>query len=187
MATPAVHASPDQARVGTGFGANRMKSARIPYSPMAKPVREVLHGIEVEDPFRWLEDQESPQTRAFIQAEQRSYHEYLDRHQELRGRIGCRVTELLVVPAIDLPVSDRRGGLLYLKREAEEEQKSIYYRDEADSEKLLISVAMLGRDSFTSLAILQVSPDGRYPVFGLRTGGEDVQEVGIYDLGQQRL
>jgi prolyl oligopeptidase PreP (S9A serine peptidase family) len=50
---------------------------------MADPVREVLHGIEVEDPFRWLEDQDSPETRLFIQAEQKTYLEYLDCHKEL--------------------------------------------------------------------------------------------------------
>jgi prolyl oligopeptidase len=154
---------------------------------MREPVREVLHGIEVEDPFRWLEDQDLPATRSFIQTEQQTFTDYLSRHQELRGRIERRVRELLAVPAVELPASDRHGGLLYLKREAEEEQKSIYYLDEANLETLLISGVMLGRDSFTSLTIIQVTPDGRYLVFGIRTGGEDVQEIAIYNLAEKRL
>src|SRR5579863_7610450 len=103
-----------------------MNTSAIALSPAAEPVREVLHGIEVEDPFRWLEDQGSPATRAFIRTEQEAYREYLDRHKELRSRIERRVTELLAVPSVDLPVPDHRGGLLYLKREAEEEQKAVY-------------------------------------------------------------
>ncbi len=164
-----------------------MNSRLISHSPIAEPAREVLHGIEVEDRFRWLEDQESPATRAFIQAEQQTYREYLDRHKKLRSRIEHRVTELLTVASVDLPVPDHRGGLLYLKREAEQEQKAIYSQDKSNAERLLISVAMLGRDCYSSLAILQVSPDGRYLAFGVRTGGEDVQEIGIYDLTERRL
>ena len=135
-----------------------MTSTRRTYIPAPGPVREVLHGIEVEDPFRWLEEQESPETRFFIQMEQQSYRKYLDHRKELRSRLERRVAELLTVASVDLPVPDQRGGLLYLKREAKEEQKAIYYRDKKNMEKLLISVAMLGRDSYTSLALLQVSP-----------------------------
>jgi prolyl oligopeptidase len=164
-----------------------VNSTFLSLSLTGEPVRDLLHGIEVEDPFRWLEDQESPATRSFIRTEQETYHRYLDRHKELRSRIERRVTELLTVASVDLPVPDHRGGLVYLKREAEEEQKALYCHNEANGERLLISVAMLGRGSYTSLAILQVSPDGRYLAFGIRTGGEDVQEIRIYDLIEGRL
>ena len=164
-----------------------MNTSAITFSPAAGSVREVRHGIEVEDPFRWLEDQDSPATRAFIGTEQKAYREYLDRHKELRRRIESRVRELLTVPGVDLPVPDHRGGLLYLKREAREEQKAIYRQDDRNSEMLLISIAMLGRDTNASLAIIQVSPDGHYLLFALRTGGEDVQELGLYELVERRL
>ena len=148
---------------------------------------ERLHGMDVEDPFRWLEDRDSPATRSFVQREQWCYRDYLDRHKTLRSRIERRVRELLNISTIDLPVSDHRGGLLYLKREAHEEQKAICSMDKAGAETLLLSVEKLGRDSSTSLAIVQVSPYGHYLAFGIRTGGEDVQEIGIYDLENQRL
>jgi prolyl oligopeptidase len=154
---------------------------------MAEPVREVLHGIEVDDPFRWLEDQDSPATRSFIEAEQRIYREYLNHHRVLRSKVERRVAEMLTAVNVDLPVSDHRGGLLYLKREAEAEQRGIYYQDEAGVETLLISVEMLGMDFFASLAIIQISQDSHYFVFGIRIGGEDVQEVGIYDLTERQL
>jgi prolyl oligopeptidase len=150
-------------------------------------VRDVLHGIEVEDPFRWLEDQDSPATRAFIRREQAAYREYLSKHSELRASIEVRVRELLTVETVDLPIPDRRGGLLYLKRRANEEQKAIYHCNELGEETLLLSSEILGRDAHMSLAILQASPSGQYLVFALRKGGEDVQEIGIYDLARRRL
>lgn len=164
-----------------------MNFSSIRRSPAAEPVREMLHGIEVNDPFRWLENQDSAETRSFIRKEQQTYCEYLRRHRDLRQQIERRVTELLTVSTVDLPVSDRRKGLLYLKREAKDEQKSIYRRNESGAEELLISAAMLGGGTYTSLPTLQISLDGRYLAFGIRTGGEDVQEVGIYDLIQNRL
>lgn len=164
-----------------------MKAPGVTLSPPADPAYEILHGIEVEDPFRWLEDQDAPATREFIRAEQEAYREYLDHHAELRLRIESRVRELLAVPSVDLPVPDRRGGLLYLKREAQEEQKAIYRQDTVGTEMPLISIATVGRDTNASLAIIQVSPDGHYLVFGIRTGGEDVQELGLYDLLERRL
>ena len=164
-----------------------MTSASIPHSSSAEPVRERLHGLEVEDPFRWLEDQDSLATRSFVQKEQRIFRDYLGRHLELRDGIERRVKELLTVDAVDLPLSDRRGGLVYLKREATAEQKAIYHHDEANGEKLLISVETLARDSFTSLAIIHISPDGRFLAFGMRSGGEDLQEIGVYDLVERQL
>jgi prolyl oligopeptidase len=152
--------------------------------PAAEPVREILHGVEVEDRFRWLEDQNSAATRAFVHAEQETYRDYLRNHSALRLSIEARVRELLTVETVDLPVPDRRGGLLYLKRKAEEEQKAIYCQDDLGRERLLLSNEMLDRDDLTSLAIVQVSRDGRYLAFALRDGGEDLQEIGIYDLEQ---
>lgn len=152
-----------------------------------RSVREVIHGIEVEDPFRWLENQDSPATRAFLRLESLALHDYLNQHKDLRSRLARRVEEHLAVVSVDLPLSDRRGGLLYLKRRSREEQKSIYTRAREQREMLLISNRMLGRDDSASLSILQVSRDGRYLAFGIRTDGEDVQEIGFFDLFEQRL
>jgi prolyl oligopeptidase len=164
-----------------------MSPESISHLLAGEPAHDVLHGIKVDDPFRWLEDQESPATRAFIRTEQEIYREYLRNHSLLRASIEARVRELLTIETVDLPIPDRRGGLFYLKRWPEEEQKAIYHQDQSGAEKILISVAMLKRGSYTSLAILQVSRDGRYLVFGIRSGGEDVQEICIYDLAQRRI
>ncbi|WP_263356660.1 prolyl oligopeptidase family serine peptidase [Acidicapsa ligni] len=144
----------------------------------------IRHGIKVEDCFRWLEDQDSPATRTFIREEQGRFRGYLRNHARLRASIEDRVRTLLSVEVVGIPIPDRRGGLLFLKRRAEEEQSSIHNRDKMGVEHKLISIDSLGLDVHTSLAILRVSPSGRYLVFGVRTGGEDVQDIHIYDLVQ---
>ena len=159
-----------------------MRPALISHSPVPQPVCDVLHGVEVEDAFRWLEDQDSPATRAFIRAEQNVYEEYLYAHRDLHAAVETRVKQLLTVEVIGLPLPDKRGGLLYLKRKAEDEQNGIYHRRGSEIEEMVLSGEILGRDSYTSLSILQVSNNGRYLVYGLRIGGEDVEEIGIYDL-----
>ena len=161
-------------------------SSIFPTTPPAfVAVSEILHGIEVADPFRWLEDQDAPATRAFLVSEDRRYREYLDRHAQLRSRIRRRVADLLTVETMDLPTPDRRGGLIYLKRRAEEQQKSLYHRDCDGTESLLLSPTFFAGDA--SLAAIQISPSGRYLVLGVRNGGEDIQEIYFYDLEHRRL
>lgn len=155
--------------------------------PMANPICEVLHGVKVEDRFRWLEDQDSPATRSFIHGEQEAFREYLSNHGELRISIEARVRELLTVESVDLPMPDRRGGLLYLKRREDEEQKAIYHRSDSGEETLLLTSEILGHDTRTSLAVAQISGNGRYLAFALRSGGEDVQEICIYDFDLRRV
>lgn len=154
----------------------------------ARPVLERLHGIEVEDRFRWLEDQNAPETRCFIETEQRIYREYLLAHSKLRNRIAARVRDLLTVEKVDCPVPDRRGGLLYLKRRSDQEQKAVYHQAVTGEEKMVLTASQLApNDHLLSVAILTVSKNGRYFAFGVRKGGEDFQEIGIFDLESEKI
>lgn len=156
-----------------------------PPSRLAQPAVEQIHGFAVEDRFRSLEDQTSQSTRAFIHAEQEFCERYLARWHSLRSSVEGRVRELLRDEAVELPISDRRGGLLYEKRARDDEQKSIYHRNRPGIETRIVCGGALGRDKHTSLSLLRVSPDGRFLAFALRSGGEDVQEIGIFDLFEQ--
>ncbi|HLH36128.1 MAG TPA: prolyl oligopeptidase family serine peptidase [Alloacidobacterium sp.] len=154
-----------------------MKREFLPPSPQAKPIVERIHGIEIEDRFRWLEDQNSSSTREFIRTEQRFFETYLELHQALRSNVESRVRQLLRTESRELPVPDRRGGLIYGKRHANEEQASLYHRDSSGAERLILS-----SDAHSSLSVLRVSADGRFLAYALRTEGADRQEVAFYDL-----
>src|SRR5713226_3678651 len=73
----------------------------LPPTP-AEPVVEILHGFAVTDPYRWLEDQDSPRTRKWLEAQTTYARAYLDAIPH-RDRIRKRVEELLAVEVISEP------------------------------------------------------------------------------------
>jgi prolyl oligopeptidase len=148
-----------------------------PYSQI-EPVTEVLHGVTVTDPYRWLEDQDSPSTRGWLLAQ----HEYARSYLEAipgRDRIRKRIRELLDVETYD---SIQKFGQRYFfrKRLPGQEQFCIYLREGAQGkDELLIDPAERGRGAYTAIKPLRVSPDGRLLLYEVKEGGE---RTGIFEI-----
>lgn len=66
-------------------------------------VKEVLHGVEIIDPYRWLEDQQSPETRAWVKA-QNAYTQFIFGSIPGREDLKVRVTELMKIVRMGMPV-----------------------------------------------------------------------------------
>jgi prolyl oligopeptidase len=149
----------------------------LPFSPI-ESVTETIHGVPVTDPYRWLEDQNSPRTRAWIE-EQTSYaRAYLDGLPE-RDHIRGRVRELLDVETYD---SFMTGGRRYFfrKRLPGEEQPSIYFREGAEGkDQLLVDPARRGTGAYTAVKPLRVSWDGNLLLYEVKEGGE---RSGIFEI-----
>jgi prolyl oligopeptidase len=88
--------------------------------------QETLHGVTVADPYRWLEDQDSPETRSWI-AQQNQYTHNLLARWPGREHLQKRLAELKKVDRISTP-SVRNGRFFYRKRAADQEQYVIYTR-----------------------------------------------------------
>lgn len=143
-----------------------------------EPVTEILHGVSVTDPYRWLEDQDSPRTREWLEQQTRYARAYLDNIPS-RRRIHERITEFLAVETYD---SLQRSGNRYFfrKRLPDQEQPCIYMRDGADGEdQLLIDPAARGTGKFTAVKPLRVSHDGRLLLYEVKEGGE---RTGTFEL-----
>src|SRR5215831_14866209 len=99
---------------------------RAPKPPVTRQdnVAEVLHGVSVSDPYRWLEDQNSPETRAWIEAENAYTHSLLDNWPG-RAAVSKRFGELRRVESIETPI-ERSGRLFYRYRAPDQEQPGIY-------------------------------------------------------------
>ncbi len=113
-----------------------------PYSPI-ETVTEVLHGVAITDPYRWLEDQDSPRTREWLLAQREYARSYLDAVRG-RDRIRKRIRELLDVETYD---SIQKAGQRYFfrKRLPGQEQFCIYLREGAEGkDRLLIDPAERG-------------------------------------------
>ncbi len=147
----------------------------------AEAVTEILHGIPVTDPFRWLEDQDSPRTREWLASQHEYARSYLD---SIPGRdhIRNRIRELLDVATHD---SIQKVGRWYFfrKRQPGQEQPCIYFREGADGpDQLLIDPAERGTGPYTAVRPLLVSPGGRLLLYEVKEGGERTGTFEIVDI-----
>jgi len=153
-----------------------------PPATSIEPVIDVLHGVEVTDPYRWLEDQNSPRTKKWIEEQTEYAREYLDAIPG-RDRIRKRVEELLTnKETISDPwnVGDR---YFYLKRQEGKEQPVIVMRDGIwGKETILIDPALRSAETSISVAIAAVSQDGRFLAYSVRRGGTDHAALEILNV-----
>jgi len=143
-----------------------------------EPVVDVFHGISVADPYRWLEEQDSPRTRTWIEEQTRYARNYLD-NLPGRDRIRARIQEFLAVETYDL-LQIAGGRYFFRKRLPDQEQPCIYMREGADGEdQLLIDPMDRGTGKYTAVKPLRVSPDGRLLLYEVKEGGE---RTGTFEL-----
>jgi prolyl oligopeptidase len=144
-------------------------------------VRDTLHGAVVEDPYRWLEQKDAPETRAWIAAQNR-YRDSLTAHVPGLERIKARLAELLKVDAVGLPI-ERGGRYFFSRRRADQDQRVLVVRRGLGGEdQVLLDPHPLSADHTTSVSYLDISLDGKLAVIGTRLGGEDQVAVSFHDV-----
>jgi prolyl oligopeptidase len=153
-----------------------------PPPTQAEPVTETLHGVEITDPYRWLEDQNSPRTRAWIE-EQTSYtRAYLDAIPG-REQIRERVKVLLAVKGVISEPWNVGERYFFLQRQEDREQPVIVMRKGLFGEgTLLVDPALRATGASTSVSIAAISEDGRFLAYSVRQGGTDHSALEILDL-----
>ena len=156
-----------------------------PYSP-PEEVTEILHGVAVTDPYRWLEEQASPRTRTWLEQQSRYARAYLDQIMD-RERIRERIRELLDVETYD---SIQRIGQRYFfrKRLPGQEQPSIFLREGAEgNDSVLIDPAERGTGNHTAVNLLRISPDGRLLLYEVKEGGERTGTFELLDINTRTI
>lgn len=154
---------------------------RTPPATKEDAVVEILHGVDVADPFRWLEDQESPETRAWIDAQIAYTHTRLADWPG-RNALKDRVSTLLKIDAVGTPVACN-GVYLFSKRLADQDLPVIYRRKgRAGVDEVLIDPHSLSADGRTTVSIADVTRDGALLAYSVRHGGEDETEIRLLDL-----
>ena len=152
--------------------------------PPPTEVREVvdtLHGVEVPDPYRWLEDQEAPETRAWID-EQNAYTDMVLNALPGRGELRAVAASVLERDAIGLP-NERGGRYFYSKRLADQNLAVLYVRDGLDGEdQVLIDPHPMSPDDTTSVELRDISDDGTRMAYAVREGGVDEVSILVRDV-----
>jgi prolyl oligopeptidase len=153
---------------------------RYPVAP-TDDVVDVLHGVEVADPYRWLEDDRSPRTTAWCAAQDELCRSHLD---GLSGRDGVRsaLRALARVGAVSAPAI-RRGRLFFLRREGDQEHAILYVREPDGTERVLIDPAALSEDATTTLDFVSPSRDGLLLAYGLSEAGDEEAVLRVMDVG----
>ena len=157
-----------------------------PAPPAPPPTRrdnvvDVVHGVSIPDPYRWLEDQQSPETRAWIEAENAYSRPILD---SLPGReqVRQRLSELMKVDVTALPES-RHGRYFFMQRLADQELYTIDMRQGLEGkDAILLDPAPLSPDHTTSVQLEDVSEDGALAVYGIRQGGQDEVSLRLFNV-----
>lgn len=149
----------------------------------AKPVTENIHGATLTDPYRWLEDDHSPATRAWIDEQMKYTEQYLSQ-VKIRPEIVKRLTELERVETFTIP-QERNGKYFFKKRLPEENQASIYVRNGLQgNDERLIDATKLSADQNTSVNIEDITKDGGLLMYSVRAGGADEQIVHLFDVNK---
>ncbi|MBO0687458.1 MAG: S9 family peptidase, partial [Candidatus Dormibacteraeota bacterium] len=145
------------------------------------------HGVEVADPYRWLEDPDSPRTRAWIDAQNRVTFDFLERI-EARPAIRERLTRLWNYERYGLPF--KKGDRYFIFRnDGLQNQPVLYTMDSLDAElKPLLDPNSLSAEGTVALLSTSVSKDGRLVAYSLSRAGSDWQtwHVREVETGQDR-
>jgi prolyl oligopeptidase len=156
-----------------------------PPATEAKPVTEDIHGTTLTDPYRWLEDGKSPETRTWIDGQMKYTEQYLSQ-VKVRPEIVNELTKLERVESYSIPI-ERGGKYFFKKRLADENQGSIYMRRGLHGQDTrLVDAAKLSADQNTSVQINDISKDGTLLVYGTRSGGADEESVHILDVAKSK-
>ena len=130
------------------------------------------HGTKISDPFRWLEDDNSAETKAWVEAQNKVTFAYLNEIPE-RAKIKARLTELWNYERFSAPF-EQGGKYFYTKNDGLQNQ-SVWYVAESvnDKGRVLLNPNRLSTDGTVALNGLRISDDGKLLAYGLSSSGSD--------------
>jgi prolyl oligopeptidase len=155
--------------------------------PKAKTVDVVddYHGTKVADPYRWLEDVDSPETRAWVEAENCVTFAFLAKIPE-RKAIERRLTEVWNYAKYGVPFKE--GSRYFFSKNDGLQNQSVLYTQPSLSQEpaMLLDPNTLSADGTVALSGLAVSHDGKYLAYSTSASGSDWQEFRVRDIATAR-
>lgn len=158
----------------------------LPQYPPAhrQDIVEDLHGRQVEDPYRWLEDAQSPETKKWLTAQDELFHARVDGLPG-RDRLRRRLGELLGAGSIGSPVwrGERR---LFTRRTADQEHAVLYTVDPGGVERALLDPMEIDPSGVTTLDSWSPDKEGRLLAYKLSHGGDEESLLYVMDIATGR-
>ena len=143
------------------------------------------HGTEVADPYRWLEDDMSEETAAWVEAQNKVTFAYLDQIP-FRSALKDRMTEIWNYPKMGAP--DKEGDNYFYSYNSGLQNQSIIYikKDLEDEGEIFLDPNAFSDDGTIALSAWSVSKDGKYAAYGISKGGSDWKEFYIRDIESRK-
>jgi len=165
----------------TVFGACNEKS-KIVYPETAKDnTVDNYFGVEVPDPYRWLENDTSAATAKWVEEENKITFAYLDKIP-FRKELKERFTDLTNYEKYSSPFK-RKGKYYFFKNDGLQNQSVLYSQESLDAEpKVLLDPNKLSEDGTVALSSIGFSNDGKYLSYGISRSGSDWNEIFVIDL-----
>jgi prolyl oligopeptidase len=169
-------------------GANPAPKATPGGPPKAKvhAVVDDVHGHKISDPYRWMENADSPETQAYVRAQLAYTRSLLD---PLPGRekIHARLTQLLSIGNVGTP---QVGGkwYFYTRREGMQNQPVLYVRKGLKgTDRVLVDVNALAADGTVALDWWHISHDGTYVAYGTSPSGSEKSTLHVVETATGKL
>lgn len=144
-------------------------------------VVDTYHGVEVADPYQWLEDADSAETQAWV-ARQNDLTERFLARTGARQRIRARLESLMNYPRYSSP-SKQGGRYFFWKNDGLQNQSVLYVQEDLGGDsKVVINPNLLSADGTVAVTSTALSWDGAWLAYGLSRSGSDEQEVRIRDI-----
>lgn len=151
--------------------------------PVTKKDKQIdtYFGKKVADPYRWLEDDKSAATAAWVKAQNEVTNGYLASLPH-RDEMKQRLTELWDYPKMGVPF--RHGNFLfYHKNSGTQNQSVLYVLDQTtNKERVLLDPNSMSKDGTLSLGTISVTKDGKYLAYSYSQSGSDWSEIRIIDV-----
>ncbi|WP_326637209.1 prolyl oligopeptidase family serine peptidase [Nonomuraea fuscirosea] len=150
---------------------------REPY-PTARrdDVVDIMHETPVPDPYRWLEDPDSPETKGWLLGQ-------ADLFAKERGpqRFKSRIAELLRSGSVGVPAW--RGGRHFFSRRTPDQEHAVYYVAEPDgTERALVDPMAIDSSGLTTLDAVQPDKEGRLLAYQISVGGDEESVLYVIDV-----
>ena len=144
-------------------------------------VEEQIHGVTVQDPYRWLEESETPEASEWIRDQAAYARTYLDTLPTREG-IRARMTEILASGFVSTP-TEAGGRYFYSRRSDDQNQPVVYMRTGLDGEdQVLLDPNSMSSDGTTTVDWYVPSQDGKLLAYGKSTEGTETSTMYIRDI-----
>ncbi|MEY3282950.1 MAG: hypothetical protein RIR86_963 [Acidobacteriota bacterium] len=161
---------------------------QAPQYPATRKVEQVdnYHGATVSDPYRWLEDDNSPETAKWVEEQNKVTFGYLEKIP-FRGQIKQRLEQLYNYPKISAP--SRKGEFyIFSKNDGLQNQSVLYIQKGLNgTPEVLLDPNKWSADGTVRLGAFALSKDAKYAVVGISRSGSDWQEYQVMEVATRKM